>query len=127
MGSLSFHDERRSSSAASHALLEVTALAKHFGQTAALADVGFTVDEHEILGIIGPNGSGKTTLMECLAGLLPVDRGTVKWAGKCAAPGAPQGAAVLRAGRRVAIRRANGRDRAWVLPRDLSRIRFAAT
>jgi ABC-type multidrug transport system ATPase subunit len=30
-----------------------------------------------VLGLIGPNGAGKTTLFECMAGLLPVDRGTV--------------------------------------------------
>jgi len=47
-----------------------------------LADVGFTVREGEILGLIGPNGSDKTTLLECLAGLLPADRGVVAWRGE---------------------------------------------
>ena len=31
----------------------------------------------EVLGLIGPNGAGKTTLFECVAGVLPHDRGSV--------------------------------------------------
>lgn len=42
-----------------------------------MSDVGFELLENEILVLLGPNGAGKTTLMECLAGLLPVDAGTV--------------------------------------------------
>ncbi|MBF1165346.1 MAG: ABC transporter ATP-binding protein [Dechloromonas agitata] len=36
-----------------------------------LADIGFSLDAGEMLGIIGPNGSGKSSLLHCLAGLLP--------------------------------------------------------
>jgi len=38
--------------------------------------VRFRVRENEVLGLIGPNGAGKTTLFECLAGLIPCERGT---------------------------------------------------
>src|SRR4030081_3104342 len=47
-----------------------------------LADVNFDILAGEILGIIGPNGAGKTTLLEAVAGILPIDRGDVRWHGK---------------------------------------------
>ena len=40
----------------------------------------------EILGLIGPNGAGKTTLFECLAGVLPADRGRVRLRAGAGAP-----------------------------------------
>lgn len=58
-------------------LFHVNGLSKHFGRIAALSDVSFDVRAGEVLGLIGPNGAGKTTLFECLAGVLPVDRGAV--------------------------------------------------
>ena len=63
-------------------LLRCEHIHKQFGRCRVLADVGFAVDPGEILGIIGPNGAGKTTLMECLTGLLPLDRGTISWQGR---------------------------------------------
>ena len=59
------------------ALFRVKGLSKHFGGIAALSDVGFEVRAGEVLGLIGPNGAGKTTLFECLAGVMPVDRGAM--------------------------------------------------
>jgi len=58
-------------------LFEVSGLSKRFDGIAALSDVGFQVRAGEVLGLIGPNGAGKSTLFECLAGVLPADRGTV--------------------------------------------------
>jgi ABC-2 type transport system ATP-binding protein len=60
-------------------LLAANGISKHYGANAVLSDVRFTVREKEVLGLIGPNGSGKTTLFECLAGLLPMDGGTVEF------------------------------------------------
>jgi len=67
-------------------LLQVSAITKYYGDQAALADISFGVRRHEILGLIGPNGAGKTTLLEGMAGLLPIDRGTVMWQGAALAP-----------------------------------------
>jgi len=44
-----------------------------------LSDVSFSVGTGEVLGLIGPNGAGKTTVLECLAGLLPSDAGTITY------------------------------------------------
>jgi len=48
----------------------------------SLDGITFATVPGEILGLIGPNGAGKSTLLECLAGLLPADRGTVSWQGR---------------------------------------------
>jgi ABC-type multidrug transport system ATPase subunit len=62
-------------------LLRVAGLTKRYGDQLALTEVGFGVGVGEVVGLIGPNGAGKTTVLECLAGLLPADAGTVRWAG----------------------------------------------
>src|ERR1700724_4636132 len=63
------------------ALLEVAELTKRYGDEFALADVGFSVNAGEVLGLIGPNGAGKTTLLEAIAGILSADAGDVLWHG----------------------------------------------
>jgi ABC-2 type transport system ATP-binding protein len=59
-------------------LVSVDSLSKTYRDIAALTDVSLTIREGEVLGLIGPNGAGKTTLFECLAGVLPADRGRVR-------------------------------------------------
>lgn len=58
--------------------LEVRALSKSFGAVVALADVSFTLEKGEVLGLLGDNGAGKTTLVNCLSGLLTPDAGEVR-------------------------------------------------
>jgi ABC-2 type transport system ATP-binding protein len=58
-------------------IVSVRGLSKAYGRIAALEGISFSIRSGEILGLIGPNGAGKTTLFECLAGLLPPDRGEV--------------------------------------------------
>lgn len=57
--------------------LAVAHLSARRGTRQVLTDVSFTAHPSEILGVIGPNGAGKTTLFECVAGVLPFDRGDV--------------------------------------------------
>ena len=63
------------------AILEVTDLTKRFGGLTANQSISFQVAEGEMLGLIGPNGAGKTTLFNCIAGLHPIDEGTVRFNG----------------------------------------------
>jgi ABC-2 type transport system ATP-binding protein len=58
-------------------VIEVQHMRKRYGDTAAVDDVSFTVEEGEIFGILGPNGAGKTTTVECIEGLRTPDSGTI--------------------------------------------------
>ncbi len=58
--------------------IQVSHLAKSFGQTQAVVDVSFTVDNGEIFGLLGPNGAGKTTIINLLLGLLDPTTGRVE-------------------------------------------------
>jgi len=60
-------------------MLEVEGLYKSFGGLTAIRDLNFTVDEGEIIGLIGPNGSGKTTLFNLISGLLKPDAGRMRF------------------------------------------------
>ena len=58
-------------------VVQVSGVRKTYGQTVAVDEVSFEVNEGEIFGLIGPNGAGKTTTMECIEGLRTPDRGTI--------------------------------------------------
>src|SRR4051812_40752790 len=58
--------------------IEVRNLRKTYGETVAVEDVSFTVEEGEIFGVLGPNGAGKTTTVETIAGLRVADAGRVR-------------------------------------------------
>jgi ABC-2 type transport system ATP-binding protein len=59
-------------------VIEVQGLAKRYGAHLVVDDVGFTVSEGEIFGILGVNGAGKTTTVECLQGLRRPDGGHMR-------------------------------------------------
>lgn len=48
----------------------------------AVRDVSFEVAKGSMLGFLGPSGAGKTTVQNIMIGLLPVQRGSVKYEGK---------------------------------------------
>ncbi len=60
--------------------LEVKNLKKSFGETEVLKGVSFTLEEGEVLSIIGSSGGGKTTLLRCLNFLETPDAGEI-WVG----------------------------------------------
>jgi ABC-2 type transport system ATP-binding protein len=59
-------------------VIDVDGLTKRYGDHVAVDDVGFTVTEGEIFGILGTNGAGKTTTVECLQGLRRPDDGHMR-------------------------------------------------
>ena len=64
------------------AALEVTQVTKRFGGFRALNGVSLTVQAGERFGLIGPNGSGKTTLINCIAGTLRNESGSIRFGGQ---------------------------------------------
>jgi len=62
-------------------LLNVQNITKRFGGLIAVANLSFSVERGEILGLIGPNGSGKTTFMNVLSGTFPADSGKIEFDG----------------------------------------------
>ena len=59
------------------AILEAHNIAKRFGSTEVLNNISFSLEEGEVLAIIGSSGSGKTTLLRCLNFLEKPDFGRV--------------------------------------------------
>lgn len=57
-------------------MLKVENLKKSFGGRQILDNVNFTVEDGNILTIVGPSGAGKTTLLRCITGLEAADSGT---------------------------------------------------
>ena len=58
-------------------MVEIKNLTKYYGQKAAVKNISFTVEDHEILGFLGPNGAGKSTTMNIICGVIPSSSGTV--------------------------------------------------
>ena len=59
------------------AILDVQHIEKSFGSTKVLRDINFSLEEGQVLAIIGSSGSGKTTLLRCLNFLETPDKGTI--------------------------------------------------
>jgi len=70
--------------------IEVTDLAKVYGDLRAVDGVTLSVAEGEFVGILGPNGAGKTTLLEMIEGLREPDAGTATVLGLPAWPRNPR-------------------------------------
>ena len=63
-------------------ILEAKHISKNFGLTQALKDVSVTIDEGEVIGLIGENGSGKSTLSSIISGVYPQSEGELTLDGK---------------------------------------------
>ena len=59
-------------------ILEVQNIQKSFGKTRVLKDINFTLEQGEVVSIIGSSGSGKTTLLRCLNFLETPDNGIIR-------------------------------------------------
>ena len=57
--------------------IEVSGVAKSFGDTKAVDDVSFEVASGEIFGLLGPNGAGKTTTIRLILDIFKPDRGSI--------------------------------------------------
>ncbi len=63
-------------------LLEIDGMCKSFGGLRAINGFSLTVEQGQIIGLIGPNGSGKTTALNLITGFLKPDAGTVTFRGE---------------------------------------------
>ncbi|MBQ9327249.1 MAG: amino acid ABC transporter ATP-binding protein [Solobacterium sp.] len=64
------------------ALLKVNNVAKSFDGSPVLNGVSLSVEQGDVIAIIGPSGGGKTTFLRCLNFLETADQGTMKFDGK---------------------------------------------
>ncbi len=62
-------------------LLEAQNLSCHYGRIQALRDVSVSVDEGELVALVGANGAGKTTLLNTLSGIEKASAGVVRFKG----------------------------------------------
>ena len=63
-------------------LLELEDVHVHYGKVEALKGISVTVDEGEIVTLIGANGAGKTTTLKTISGVRPVTSGTIRFDGE---------------------------------------------
>ena len=63
-------------------VLRVEGLRKTYGDRVVLSDLDLTVDEHDVVCLIGASGSGKSTLLRCIDLLERTDDGTIWFQGQ---------------------------------------------
>jgi len=75
-------------------VLTINHAKKSFDELGVLHDISMTVDEGEVVSVIGPSGSGKSTLLRCATFLETLDAGEIIYMGKKAAQNDENGKAV---------------------------------
>lgn len=63
-------------------LLEINNIKKSFDDLDVLKDISISVEEGEVVSILGPSGSGKSTLLRCATLLETMDSGTMQYCGE---------------------------------------------
>ncbi|WP_296602399.1 amino acid ABC transporter ATP-binding protein [Nocardioides sp.] len=63
-------------------LLSVSGLRKCYGDKVVLDDVSLSVEQHDVICLIGSSGSGKSTLLRCLNLLEDIDDGVIEFEGR---------------------------------------------
>ena len=63
-------------------MLGVNSIDVRLGEKLILQNVTLTVGEGESVAVLGPSGSGKSTLLRAVAGLVPVESGSISWDGQ---------------------------------------------
>jgi branched-chain amino acid transport system ATP-binding protein len=63
-------------------LLEVQALSVRYGRVHAVRGVSLSVDEGEVVAVLGANGAGKSSLLKGILGLVPTHEGKIALAGR---------------------------------------------
>jgi len=63
-------------------LLEIENMHSYYGHIQALRGISLTVDEGEVVTLIGSNGAGKTTTLRSIHGILPPKQGRIIFAGE---------------------------------------------
>ena len=63
-------------------ILKIDEISVLYGNIRALSDVSMSVNEGDIVSLIGANGAGKSTLLNAIVGLVPLSSGSVSFAGE---------------------------------------------
>jgi branched-chain amino acid transport system ATP-binding protein len=87
-------------------LLEIAGVSASYGRVPALHGVDLHVNPGEIVGFVGPNGAGKTTTLSAIFGLLKLQAGEIRFAGRSLLGRTPErigrsGIALVPEGRRI--------------------------
>ncbi|MFB9837846.1 ATP-binding cassette domain-containing protein [Actinoallomurus acaciae] len=75
--------------------LELVGINKSFGAVHVLHDVSLAVHPGQVTALVGDNGAGKSTLIKCIAGIHPIDSGSVMFEGQPVSIGSPKDASSL--------------------------------
>jgi D-xylose transport system ATP-binding protein len=75
--------------------LRLRGVSKSFGAVRVLHDVDLDVYPGKVTALVGDNGAGKSTLIKCIAGIHPIDSGTVEFEGREVQLHGPRDAAKL--------------------------------
>lgn len=63
-------------------ILDIKSLHKNYGSVEILKDINVAIEQGDFLVLVGPSGCGKSTLLNCIAGLEPINAGSISIAGR---------------------------------------------